>query len=144
MLLPLLWTLSAAPVQALSNFPAEVQDDLGMPCAPTCDLCHSGASGGGTPTQAFGLAMMDRGLTSSTSSIAVALDEMVADAVDSDEDGTIDTEDLALGENPNPDGNDFCAAGLEGPSYGCLNVAPASAGLLGLLLGGGLVVRRRR
>lgn len=144
MTLPLMLALLAGPAQALSTFPAEIETDLGMPCAPTCDLCHSSASGGGTPTQPFGLAMMDRGLSSSADSIAPALDEMVADAVDSDGDGTIDTEDLALGENPNPDGSPFCAAGIEGPSYGCLNVAPASAGLLGLLLGTGLVARRRR
>lgn len=144
MTMPLLLALLAGPAHALSNFPAEIEADLGMPCAPTCDLCHASTSGGGTPTQAFGLAMMDRGMSSSTDSIAPALDALVADAVDSDGDGTIDTEDLALGENPNPDGNDFCAAGIEGPSYGCLNVAPASAGLLGLLLGTGLVARRRR
>ena len=142
----LLLTLTLSSAFALSSFPGEVEADLGMPCAPTCDLCHSSAGGGGTPTQAFGVAMMDRGMTSSSSTIATALDAMVADAVDSDEDGIIDTEALAQGLNPNPDGTDFCADGSSGPTYGCLSVTGSSAGgIAGLLVGlGALVARRRR
>lgn len=131
---------------AMSTYPGEIYNDLGMPCAATCDLCHSSTSGGGTPTQAFGLAMMDRGLTSSADTLGPALDAMVADAVDSDDDGVIDTEALARGENPNPGGEPFCVAGgLDAPSYGCLSVVSSpAAGLLGMLAGLGAALRRRR
>lgn len=140
----MLLALLASTAFAMSNFPGDIADDLGMPCTPTCDLCHSSASGGGTPTTAFGLAMMDRGLTASADSIAGALDAMVADGVDSDDDGTIDTEELAQGMNPNG-GTDFCADGQAGPSYGCLSTTSGSAvAWPALLLGLGLLLRRRR
>lgn len=140
----MLLILYTAAAFAMSDFPNAVADELGMPCTATCDLCHSSSSGGGTPTQAFGLAMMDRGLTADSSTIAGALDLMVADAVDSDGDGLIDTEELARGRNPNG-GADYCAAGESGPTYGCLSTTGgARGGLLVAALGLGLLLRRRR
>ena len=140
----MLIVLLASASFAMSNFPGDIADDLGMPCTPTCDLCHSSASGGGTPTTAFGMAMMDRGMTSSSSSLAGALDQMVADAVDSDDDGIIDTEELAQGMNPNGDA-DYCVNGQVGPSYGCASPGARPLGLAALSLGLlGLALRRRR
>lgn len=140
----MLIVLLASASFAMSNFPADIADDLGMPCTPTCDLCHSSSAGGGTPTTPFALAMMDRGMTSASSSLAAALDQMVADAVDSDDDGIIDTEELAQGMNPNGD-TDFCADGQVGPSFGCASAGARPAGLAVLSLGLlGLALRRRR
>lgn len=140
MLIPLL----ASTAFAMSSYPGAIAEDLGMPCTPTCDLCHSSASGGGAPTTAFGLAMVDRGLTASTSTLAAALDAMIGDAVDSDADGIMDTEALAQGLDPNG-GTPYCAEGAAGPSYGCLSVtaSPATGGA-GLLLGLAALLRRRR
>ena len=132
---------------ASSVYPEQVQTDVGGDCLPQCTICHeTNAGGGGTVTQPFGQAMMDRGLTGgfNTAAVTDALAQMSDDAVDSDGDGTIDVDELATGSDPNPGGLAFCDVVL--PTYGCLSTvgAPASglgaaAGLLALALG-----RRRR
>ena len=138
-----------SPAFALSNFPGEISNDLGMPCTPTCALCHASAGGGGLASQPFGMAMKQRGLTTNTSSISGALDGMATDLVDSDSDGVTDLDQLANGENPNPDGVDFCAAGGGGApplAYGCSSQGPSPRqGLVALGIGlVGLAFRRRR
>ncbi|RME20201.1 MAG: hypothetical protein D6798_20985 [Deltaproteobacteria bacterium] len=88
--------------------------------------------------------MMDRGMTTDMASLSMALDMMAADGVDSDGDGIIDTEELALGMNPNG-GADYCADGQVGPSYGCLSsAATARGGFLAALLSLGAMLARRR
>jgi len=132
---------------AMPQFPGLIETDLGMPCTPTCDLCHSTAGGSGVPTQAFGIAMKDRGLSVMDSTVTPALDAMGADMVDSNGDGTIDTEELAQGLNPNPGGTDYCpvGSGITGPSYGCLSTVPSpAAGFAGLAVGLLAMLRRRR
>ncbi len=141
----MLIALLASTAFALPNYPDEIAADLGMPCTPTCDLCHSSAAGGGVPTTPFGTAMINRGMTTDMASLAMALDMMVSDAVDSDGDTIIDTEELAQGMNPNG-GTDYCADGQVGPTYGCLSSAgTARGGLFAALLGlGAMLLRRRR
>lgn len=124
---------------ATPDFPAEVSGALGMPCDPTCMLCHSTASGGpGTATQPFSVAMMERGMVAyDVPSLTDALTAMESDGVDSDADGTSDIDELLLGADPNG-GADFCAGPT--PQYGCFG---GGAALLLPLIGWGVVKRRR-
>lgn len=146
----MIYSLVLANAWATSSFPGEVQTELGMDCVPTCTLCHETNGGGtGTVIQEFGIAMMDRGLTGGgdVSALLSALGAMTADGVDSDADGTIDTDELSAGQNPNGDA-DFCAAGTEPlvAKYGCFNIAQAPASALGIFasfVAFGLAKRRR-
>jgi hypothetical protein len=132
---------------ASSNYPGELQAAVGVDCLPTCTVCHETAGGGsGTVIQDFGIAMMERGLTGggNTDALTTAFDTLTADGVDSDGDGTADADELANGEDPNPDGEPFCD--VVQPEYGCFNTSASPASLLGVL--GGLlavgVARRKR
>lgn len=132
-----------AMAHASSTYPADVQSDLGMPCAPQCTLCHtSNVGGAGTVTQPFGVAMMDRGLTGGgrASLLTAALDAMATDAIDSDGDGVADVDELADGGNPNDD-TVFCD--VVTPSYGCLNTAASAWTLTGAIVAA-FALRRRR
>jgi hypothetical protein len=104
---------------ALSTYPGEVSSHLEMECAPTCQLCHDNPAGGsGTATLPFAVAMQADGLAIAVpDSVAVALDALQARgaAADSDGDGTNDVDQLIIGENPNPDGTDFCPASGDAP-----------------------------
>lgn len=143
-------TLVLASAWASSSYPGDIESELGMGCVPQCTLCHETNGGGsGTVIQEFGMAMMDRGLTggSNASALTSALAAMTSDGVDSDADGTIDTDELSAGQNPNG-GADYCAGGVEPltPKYGCFNSAQAPASALGIFasfLAFGLVKRRR-
>ncbi len=139
-----------ASAWASSTYPLEIETLAEMPCLPTCVLCHeTNVGGAGTVTREFGLALIDRGLTGGgqLELLGTAFDTLVADAVDSDGDGTTDADELAAGDDPNPDGAAFC--GTEAPitpEYGCFNSAqsPMSAlAVLGGLLGVGLARRRK-
>ena len=116
------------------TYPAEVADVLEMPCEPQCTLCHATIAGGtGTVTQDFGQAMMARGLTgvNNVEALDAALQAIADDAVDSDDDGTVDVDELRAGQNPNPDGEDFCGALT--PEFGCSS-AGSAGGLWGALV----------
>jgi hypothetical protein len=142
----MLATLLLGTAWASPGYPGEIQTDLGAGCVPQCTICHATNSGGaGTVVQDFGMAMQDRGLTggSDYTALATALDAMTSDGVDSDGDGTIDTDELAGGTDPNPDGVAFCD--VVTPNYGCFNTAasPASAVAVAAgLLAVGLARRR--
>ena len=149
----MLFSLLISTASASFPFPDAVKDAAGMPCAPTCMLCHETMGGGtGTVTQPFGIAMMERGLQGSaqTELVPSAYAALDADNVDSDGDGVPDADELSAGENPNPDGEPFCgedgASALPTPSYGCFNSSAAPASVVGAL--GGLLaigaIRRRR
>lgn len=139
-------SLTIASAWATSTYPAAVQAELDMPCAPTCTLCHAtNAGGAGTVVSNFGLAMFgEHGLTGggNVASVTAALAEMEVDQVDSDNDGTIDIAELAEGRDPNPDAAPFCDLVL--PIYGCFGPAEGSAAGMGLMALLGLTTLRRR
>ncbi len=140
-------SLLIATAQASPSYPAEVESQLGMPCAPQCTLCHEGTPGTGTATSAFATAMRDRGLTGGTnmSALHAALQGMDADGVDSDGDGVTDIDELTVGDNPNG-GDPFCSAGGQstGPRYGCAAVPGTGWAPALLAFGLGAALRRRR
>jgi hypothetical protein len=147
MMLPLF----VAAATASNVYPTELADIAGMPCVPTCTVCHETNGGGtGTVSRAFGQAVMARGLTgdSNLDGLGAAFDQLVADAVDSDGDGTPDADELAEGGDPNPDATPFCGEDVEPivqPEYGCFNTSQSPIGLVAAL-GGFLAVAlgRRR
>lgn len=152
-MIPHLFSLLIAAASASTNYPATLQTELEMPCAPTCTVCHAtNAGGAGTVTQAFGLAMIDRGLTGGgqVALLTAALDTMATDAVDSDEDGTTDLDELVAGADPNPGAAAFCDIDGGGevvvPVYGCFGGAEGTGDAAGMGLGAllGLTALRRR
>lgn len=138
----LLFLASAA--LASSSYPAAVEGDQGMPCAPQCTLCHTtNAGGGGTVTSAFGVAMMDRGMAggSQTNLVLAALASMGTDGVDSDGDGIVDVDELTNGDDPNG-GAAFCDTLT--PTYGCFNTSAGLSWSLGGVALAAFAARRRR
>jgi hypothetical protein len=93
----------ALPAAATPSFPKGVQKQLSLESSPPCTICHATALGGkGTVTQEFGLAMRQRGLVAYDDvGLKAVLDKMGSDHVDSDRDGTPDTQALKEGKNPN-------------------------------------------
>ena len=146
----MLISLFLAKAWASTVYPAELATVAGMPCSPTCTVCHATNSGGlGTVTAEFGLAMMDHGLTggADTELLGTTFEALAAEAIDSDGDGTTDADELAAGFDPNPDGADLCGSAEEVvmPSYGCFNSSATPASVVGAF--GGLlavVLGRRR
>lgn len=130
-------TLLALPALASSEYPVTIQTKYGLEKEPpqSCSLCHvNGITGIGTVNTKFGKALRARGLTSGDEvSLEEALDQLEADMVDSDGDGTIDVDELKEGTNPSGGGPVL--------KYGCgassVPVLLAAMGLLPLL-------RRRR
>lgn len=142
----MLLSLLLSSAQASPTYPGELVTLAEMPCVATCTVCHeTNAGGAATVTRPFGVALMDRGLSggSNLESLGTAFDTLVADAVDSDGDGVTDADELAGGEDPNPDGAPFCD--VLTPEYGCFNTAqsPISAlAVAGAVLGAALARRR--
>ena len=101
------------------TFPAVVEEELAMPCTPTCVLCHATPAGGsGTANQDFAGTVLGAGLVvADDQSLRDALASIEGSAADTDGDGSADTEELAWGMNPNHGGEDFCA--VPRPVYGC-------------------------
>lgn len=134
----------APRVQAMSNFPAEIQRHLGLSSPPPCTFCHATSQGGGAITTAFGQAMQRAGLTTNVASVGPALDALNANHTDSDGNGTPDIQQIEAGEDPN-------TGSITGPTerYGCgahIAMAPArytGGSLCALALTALVFVRRR-
>ncbi|MGC4064616.1 MAG: hypothetical protein QM784_08225 [Polyangiaceae bacterium] len=113
-----LWvTLFVSPTTALARpqFPAAIQDHLGLAQTPSCTLCHGSTAGGGPVVQPFGKAMLAAGLSgaSSDQEVAAALDQLERDGTDSNGDGVSDIDSLKMEPalDPNPGGEPI--------KYGC-------------------------
>lgn len=136
----MLWILSGAAL-ASGNYPGEVALELTVD-APSCAVCHDGATTFGTVTTPFGVAMVDAGLVASNpDSLVSALVTLESEGTDSDGDGVGDIDELLDGTDPN--GTEISG---EGPSYGCAgSTRPgkplAGAALLAMLAG--VLLRRK-
>ena len=130
----------ASAAHATSNFPSAIRTKLALTYDPPCARCHlNGVTGRGTVTTPFGKAMMARGLVASDeAALNVALDRMVADKVDSDNNGETDIDALKAGHDPNN--------GTGGVLFGCNAAGSGEGSLAALLVAGALVLfgRRRR
>jgi hypothetical protein len=124
------WSASA---QASQEFPSVLLDELGMPCAPNCTVCHATPLGGsGTVVKKFGIAALIAGpiAKQDADSVRRALANMAKanPPTDSDGDGTPDLVELTAGNDPNSEGE----ARICGPNYGCgahiSRVPPARGG----------------
>jgi len=109
---------------AFASFPytGVVEEYVPTPCEPQCTLCHSTNSGGsGTVTTAFGVELMNQGLTggADTELLEAVLGAHFAADGDVNGDGITDQEDLLDGIDPST-GESLC----DGPQYGCLNHTP--------------------
>lgn len=125
---------------ASSSYPGAVAQELTVD-APSCAVCHDGATTFGTVTTPFGVAMVDAGLVASDpDSLIAALATLEAQGTDSDQDGVGDIDELLDGTDPNGTGDSV------GATYGCVgSTRPgkplAGAALLAMLAG--VLLRRR-
>ena len=145
--------LSATAALSSSNYPGEVSNHLGGTTPiPSCTACHaSNAGGAGTVTQAFGVAMLDQGLSGGgdVAALTAALDALDTAGTDSDTGGVGDVAELRAGTNPNDGADDGNTGGGGGGGdqlqygFGCGATEPVdgAAAVLGLLV---LGLRRRR
>jgi Bacterial TSP3 repeat len=136
--------------QAKSEFPSQVQRDLGLAYEIPCSVCHiAGNVGSATPITSFALSLSARGMKGDSSSLSSALFKLEADSVDSDGDGTSDIAELRAGTDPNSSANASIVNDQE-PGYGCGGSAPhgrsqpGMAGMGSLLSLAWFVLRRRR
>ncbi|MBP9112303.1 MAG: hypothetical protein KBF88_05810 [Polyangiaceae bacterium] len=141
--------LFATNVFATPTFPGVIQSELGLAERPDCELCHSGGvTGRGTVNTPFGKSLRDRGLSAGNqSSLKTAIAALTAEKTDSDADGKGDIEELKTDADPNVSSAGGGGTPVEAPEYGCIGrvgaASNASRGLAFLMLGFGLVLRRR-
>ncbi len=140
-------TTAPALTRASPNYPALIQQQLGLNYAPPCTICHRDDNGGsGTVVQPFGRALMSFGLVAENpASLTAALEAAAAENLDSGGDGLPDIDELEADMNPNAGGN-----GRPTPGYGCALLAGADASERGgaaivlLMAALSLVIRARQ
>ncbi len=129
---------------ASGGYPTQLIADVGGSATPPdCDVCHSTKGGGGNPTQAFGIAMVNKGLSggSANAKLKTAIEALKTDMTDSDKDGVIDYDEIKNGTNPNKSDTTTEPQGPPDPKYGCN--ASSFEGVLALLAAA-VVTRRRK
>jgi hypothetical protein len=106
--------------RAKEEFPGQIARHLGAQSNPPCGLCHQYAkTGGDTLVTPFAWGMRARGLTGEGDLIG-ALDRVRTDKVDSDGDGTTDTDEIVAGSDPNSAASTPTSPGAVGdPQLGC-------------------------
>jgi len=133
-------------VRAEERFPSEIQRDLSLSYQVPCSVCHiKGNVAASTPITPFALSLRARGLADSRS-LTTALQQLEADTVDSDGDGTSDIAELKAGTDPNSSGNANIIGDQE-PGYGCGGTAPTGRNggqAFALAAAAGWLIRRRR
>ena len=119
--------LAPHATRASETYPAAVQEELGLACAPACVLCHNRPEGGfGFLNTGFGATMLSAGLIASNPDLIPEKlrcletgegcpEGFPGERPDSDRDGTPDVAELRNGDDPNSTGK----ANSCGPSYGC-------------------------
>lgn len=130
--------LGASQAHATSNFPAAVRAHVPLNYDIPCAYCHlNGVTGRGTVTTPFGKALMVRGLVASDeAALNAALDKMVTDKVDSDNNGETDID--ALKANHDPNGS------TGGVRFGCNASGNGEGSFAALVVAGMLVLLGRR
>jgi MYXO-CTERM domain-containing protein len=139
---------------AVSRFPSLIYHHLYSyytvpPYQPPCSLCHvRGSTGPGTAQTPFALSMKARGLDpNNNNSVAIALDAMQRDNVDSDGDGVPDIQEIEDDTDPNTPA-EVSLTGETGPKAGCggqsANHGSRTTGAMGLLIFTALGLLRRR
>jgi hypothetical protein len=128
-----------AMLLATPNFPADIQQQLGLAQPPPCTVCHATNAGGpGTVVKPFGIYLQSRGLVPFDD--ASLHNAMLADIAErhSSSGGLTDVDALRAGEDPNgaPGSNLM-------PAFGCSS-AGSSVDLLTLYALGAWVLLRSR
>ncbi|HVU01651.1 MAG TPA: thrombospondin type 3 repeat-containing protein [Polyangiaceae bacterium] len=150
------------PASADPGLPAEITSDWGLPCTPSCSICHLDASGGPGRIRATtnGNAGFGDNLRNNhdlnvytPSTWKQTFDDAKAHPDDVDGDGKTDYDELVAGEDPNdpaPGAKYACANA--GPEFGCVRVAKQGpvdgvgsvSALVTIFVGVALLRRRRR
>lgn len=123
--------LAASEAAADPAFPKLLQQHWGVPCIPSCAVCHLDANGGpkrirqttnGKP--GFGAKLQSYGLdVGDLSSINGALDADKGELSDIDGDGKTDFDELSVGDDPNDPTPGASVCNNAGPEFGCVRVA---------------------
>ncbi|WNG37916.1 hypothetical protein F0U61_32725 [Archangium violaceum] len=135
--------LGSAAAWASPAYPGVIRTELNLATEPGCNACHQGGNVGfGTVTTPFGQSLRTRGLVAANEgSLRTALSALLSERVDSDGDGTPDTDELVAGRDPNVGDSGEPVDVLPDVTYGC-GAAPGAP--VGLLLGGLLLLNARR
>jgi hypothetical protein len=154
-----------ASIDAKANrlFPGLLKDNVPMPCAPLCTLCHKTTGGGPGNLRSDGIVttwtqqeivmssdVLDGNNANSLVPVLKAI-EKLQPPLDTDKDGVPDLQELMMGDDPDTPGQaSLCANITAGPTFGCARVAPEGqidnvAGLAsGLVALMGIAALRRR
>lgn len=135
--------LLSGAAHARPEFPPDIAQHVSATVVPACSVCHlEGKTGGITVVTPFALALRAHGFGDTSRSLNDALNQMAADATDTDGDGASDVDELRAGTDPN---SPVPGAATADPSYGCgVGSRPCRAGWATPALLVALTVLRRR